>query len=414
MSKLIDERLPQKIGKGMLPDYPAIKSPWERQIGFLAATHYAARYSAVVSSAIMQAYRILVSDYAERATYLCEDAYARLLALMKGPYDGKVFFDLNNIHPFCRGGFVGALIGGRGDEGQLMCGRSNDFGTYRAEKELDICDWDIIGSELCRATTMSLQANGDGLADFLRPGPSFEFNMVEAKGCGDRHCRIVAESRDKYPMPPREIWQSFGPVATADQIKYTPEEKCVKESMMFREECNYIFTNGTNVENDASAVMVTYVCGATLYILPTIDYLIKKGIIDEKFAAHVLKCVCEAAGKSAFGDAAAKEGHRLWLGVPREIGDDDGRVLGGHIEMFLQSMTVAYEIESFNKNEVVYVIDRVKLCSGQPRFADCLVSYWYGMAKTLINAQWALWEEPADTPDSKLRVKIAKKIDKFC
>jgi hypothetical protein len=36
---------------------------------------------------------------------------------------------------------------------------------------------------------------------------------------------------------------------------------------------------------------------------------------------------------------------------------------------------------------------------------------WYGMAKTLINAQWALWEE--DSPEGKLRIKIAKRIDKF-
>ena len=36
----------------------------------------------------------------------------------------------------------------------IMCGRCQDFGTYRCEKELDVCDWDIVGSELCRTTTM--------------------------------------------------------------------------------------------------------------------------------------------------------------------------------------------------------------------------------------------------------------------
>jgi hypothetical protein len=239
--------------------------------------------------------------------------------------------------------------------------------------------------------------------------------MVEAKGCGDRHCRIVAESRDKYPMPPHEIWESFGPVGSADQIKFTPEEECVKESNIFREECNYAFINGTNTENDSSsAVMLAYSSAATLYILPTARYAINQGLIEEKFFDHVLKCVCEAAGKAAFGETYAKEAQRQWLGVPKEIGDDDGRVMGGHIEMYLQSMRVPYEIEAFNKEEVVYVIDRGILTLGELKYSDALISYWYGMTKTLVNAQWSLWEEAGDTPAEKLRIRIAKKIDKFC
>ena len=42
--------------------------------------------------------------------------------------------DQLNMHPFMRGNFVGGLIGDAGDEQLLMCGRVNDFGTYRAEK----------------------------------------------------------------------------------------------------------------------------------------------------------------------------------------------------------------------------------------------------------------------------------------
>ena len=36
---------------------------------------------------------------------------------------------------------------------------------------------------------------------------------------------------------------------------------------------------------------------------------------------------------------------------------------------------------------------------------------WAGMVKTLVNVQWSLWEE--DSPEGKLRIKIARKIDKF-
>jgi hypothetical protein len=39
---------------------------------------------------------------------------------------------------------------------------------------------------------------------------------------------------------------------------------------------------------------------------------------------------------------------------------------------------------------------------------------WYGMSKTLIGSQWALWRETENIPEEKLRLKIAKKIDKYC
>jgi hypothetical protein len=413
MSKKIDERLPQFIGKGRLPDYPAMKSPWERQIGYLETMHYISRYSAVISAAILQALRILVPDYEKRAEFMCKDAWERLYT---NTYDGgQDWIDDKNMHPFCRGGFLGGLIGDKGDEAMLMPGRCNDFGTYRAEKELDVCDWDIVGSELCRATTASLQSNGDAIKEHFRPGYGYvEFSMVEAKGCGDRHCRVVAEDRGKFPLPERKVWQTFGPIATADQIKYTPEEDCVKEPMMFREDCNYTFTNGTNSDQDSNAVMVPFACAASVYLLPSLEYFIQKGIVDAKTAEHVLKCVCEAAGKTAFGERSAIEAQRQWLGVPREISDDDGRVMGGHIEMVLQSKMTPYKIEAFNQNEVIYVIDRGMLTVGAPRFDTAFVSYWYGMTKTLVNAQWSLWEEPGDTTPDKLRIKIAKKIDKFC
>ncbi len=415
MSRKIDERLPQESGQGVLPQYTAVKTPWERLIGYRDAMHYVSRYRSVISAAIMQGLRIMIPDYEERAKVLCEEAYGRLWAYQSSEGVPESLHKKLNVHPFCRGNFVGGLLGDEGDDGLLMCGRVNDFGTYRVEKELDICDWDIVGSELCRATTMSLQAGADAMATKLRSGAKLEYCMVEAKGCGDRHCRIVAECREKYPMPEHEIWESFGPVATADQIKDTLDEDMVKESCVFREECDYRFINGTNLEEESPmASTPTVTCAATFYVLPAIEYAIQKGYVEDKQARHILKCVCEAAGKAAFGEHYTKDALRNWLAVPREIGDDDGRVLGGHIETFLQCMTVPYTIEAFNKEEVVYLIDRNQLACGYPKFVDCLVAYWFGASKTLINTKWAAWEEAKDTPEDKLRLKIAKKIDKRC
>lgn len=412
MSKKIDPRLPERIGEGAgLKDYVGIRSPWGKLFDYRAAMHYANRYEAVIGAAVMQAYRILIPDYRTRSKLMCEDSFRRLLESCRMTAEGLA--DGQNVHPFMVGEFSGALCGDAGDDNLLMCGRVQDFGTYRAEKELDQCPWDIIGSELCRATTMSLQGTSKAYSEMFRDGPTMEYCMVEAKGCGDLHCRIVAENRDKYPMPEHEIWESFGPVATADQIHFTPEEDCVKEPQVFREECNYTWSNGTNAESDSSSVnYARLTTGAGLYLLPAIDAAVEQGITTREFADHVLKCVMEAAGKAMFGEQYATQALRLELGVPNEIGED-GRLAGGHVEMVLQALTINYEVEAFNKNEVILVIDRKALeINGNAIYPNLHVWLWNGAVKTMVNAQWSLWEE--DSPEGKLRIKIAKKIDKFC
>ena len=194
MGQKIDERIPKNSGEGAgFSTFNAVQSPWNKLYSYQEALHYASRFESVLSAAATQALRIMVPDYAQRAQMMCEEAYARLYATgqLYGNDDGF------GIHPFMCGQFAGALIGDKGDDALLMCGRCQDFGTYRAEKELDVCDWDICGSELCRTTTMSLQGQADASAERRRKGPTMDYLMVEAKGCGDRHCRIIAESREK-------------------------------------------------------------------------------------------------------------------------------------------------------------------------------------------------------------------------
>jgi hypothetical protein len=112
-----------------------------------------------------------------------------------------------------------------------------------------------------------------------------------------------------------------------------------------------------------------------------------------------------------FGERYAIKACRDWLGVPNSIGED-GRLLGGVIEMLLQSLVCKYEIEAFNENEVIYVIDKGGLAiTGCQSLPQAHLYMWMGMVKTLVNAQWSVWEE--DSPAGKMRIKIAKKIDKF-
>ncbi len=415
MGKKKDERIPGQIGKGLLAERAVVSTPWDKVISYKDSIHYISRYYSVVGAAVMQAYRILVPDYAQRSKIMCEDAYARLY-YTSGMNGKDAALNELNIHPYMRGGFCGSLSGDSGDEAYLMCGRVNDFGTYRVEKELDVCDWDVIGTELCRATTMSLSAGAVCRQEMLRKGPSMDYCMVEARGAGDRHCRIVAESREKYPMPAHEIWEAFGPIATEDQIRNTAEEDTVKESQVFREEANYRYESGTHqLAGPESTMGNRFVHAMGLYLLPAIDAAIREGVTTEERAKHVLHCVLEAAGKSAWGDRTAKEAHRQWLGVPKEIGENDGRIMGGHLEVILQSAGVQYSMEAFNKDEVVYIIPKQMINILNPRILDCLISYWYGECKSLVSPEWSLWEEKTEQiTDEMCRIKIARKIDKFC
>ena len=74
MSKKIDERLPKTIGEGVTP----VVSPWGKTITYRDAVHYCQRYSNVVAASVMQAFRMLVPDYAERSQAMCTNAYNRL------------------------------------------------------------------------------------------------------------------------------------------------------------------------------------------------------------------------------------------------------------------------------------------------------------------------------------------------
>ena len=86
--------------------------------------------------------------------------------------------------------------------------------------------------------------------------------------------------------------------------------------------------------------------------------------------------------------------------------------MGGLIEMLLQSLVCKYDVEAFNKNEVILAIDRTGLeITGTKDVPEAHLWMWQGMIKTLVNVQWSLWEE--ESPKGKMRIKIAKKIDKF-
>jgi hypothetical protein len=415
----IDERIPREVGQGALPDHPAIKTPWEKLISFHDAYHYAMRNNAAFGAVFTEVLRILIPDYAERSKRMCDINYDIFYGMMSGPY-GKPLLDSDNAHPFMKGAFLSGLGSDSGDEALLMYGRVNDFGTHRIEKELDNCPFNIQGSEVCRISAYITQGNGYGFTDLFGEGKKLEYNMMEAQGCGDLHCRFIIEDREHYPLPdakPKASWEVFGPIATGDSAQVTPEEKMLKEPQHFREECDYTYTSGLYSRKTAAEVflntrMSSFLLGVN-YVTPVLDQMLANGEVTQEQVDNVIEGVCSAAGKMMFADFFAKKGLRDWLGAPPEV--NDGRLLGAYIEIQLQMWLGEYSIMAFNKDEVIYDI---KKFGGEqhksPHVVKAYTALWYGMAKTLVGNRWAAWRETEGVPEDVTRIKIAKKIDKFC
>ena len=420
MNKRIDDRLPKEVGMGALPAHPAVKTPWEKLISFRDAYHYACRHHAAIGAVFQEALRILIPDYETRVDLMARTDVANKYYVFNQMEvaPGLLYRDFHAenhfLHPFFstaddEGGYLAGAFGDMGDERLLMTGRVNDFGTYRVEKELDTCPWDIMGSEICRVSTATLEEIGRAY------GKNCEYTMVEARGCGDLHCRVICENRDKYPMPPRKVWDNFEPLATADMIKFTPEEQMYAEPQTMRGECGYKYRNGMCEERTATDMFnggaVDYALGSDYCINP-LNAMIKSGEVTQESVDNLITCLFMAAGKMMFVEEFAINGLHDWLGVPRGI--NDGRVLGGYIEVLLQCTKCEYEVVAFNKDEVVYHINRKLFERKLNMLTTAYTAFWYGMAKTLISPQWFVWEEQEGVDPSIYCIKIAKKIDKFC
>ncbi len=100
MSKKIDERIPNTIGKGIYPDYPAVASPWGRLYSFREAAENSQRNVAVFSAALMQAFRILIPDYEERAELLCKFSYERMYQVFASPIGKMVGIEYVSHYSF--------------------------------------------------------------------------------------------------------------------------------------------------------------------------------------------------------------------------------------------------------------------------------------------------------------------------
>ena len=135
---------------------------------------------------------------------------------------------------------------------------------------------------------------------------------------------------------------------------------------------------------------------------------------DEEFE-RIFKIVFSTAGKNAFIEPFAVEGLRSWVGVPREIGDNDPRLMGGYIKNILDTQLVPCELEAFTEDEVRIRVDTETFNGRFPMapVEELTLGYetlWHNMVKTMVSTEWSCWFEGKD--DEEMTIVVGRKIDK--
>ena len=234
-------------------------------------------------------------------------------------------------------------------------------------------------------------------------------NMCEARGCGDRHCRVVAERRDVTGLE-KQDWlhhreQAYFPVHN------TPEERTVKEGQILR---NGKYTNAFGEEKSFDwaynwVMMMGWVWSIQFPLVAMGDMCED----DDEFE-RLLKIVFSIAGKNEFIDFSSYEGLRDFLGVPHDIDKVDSRIMGSYIKTLLDCQLVPCEFTAFEKDETRIHCDCDDFV-GRYEMApldELVVGYeaqWNGAVKTLLSPEFSVWFEGVDTED--MEIVIGKKID---
>jgi hypothetical protein len=228
--------------------------------------------------------------------------------------------------------------------------------------------------------------------------------MCQARGCGNKHCRVVAERRDKYDLP-KQGWLEHmqQPV---DPIHDTPRSRMVKEGQCLRNgQYTQAFGEETSLEDAYHWVaQMGWVWSVQFPMMA-----IKDMAPDEDEFMRVFRIVFATAGKNQFIEPFAKEGLRAHLGVPHWVDDNDGRLLGSYIMYMLDVQQVPYEMERWTEDETWI---RLKTEDFTARYemapldelVDAYEAQWNGAAKTLVSPEWSCVIEGRDDEDMIIKV----------
>jgi len=195
--------------KEKLDSRKCFATAWGKLITEEEAYRQLNRQIAAMTANLFQVMRIFEPSWEKRTAAICDIANMMNMAVAGTPEEQKDYvnaslYEAFNIPELCeKSSWLGGITGDSGDEWENMAGRVVQFTRNRVEKELDTCPWDIVGSELCNMTTSMFTANFD-LASSNGTENEVALNMCQARGCGNKHCRVVAERRDVYNLPKQD------------------------------------------------------------------------------------------------------------------------------------------------------------------------------------------------------------------
>lgn len=400
--------------KDKLDNIKGIETVWGKVITEKEAYMYGLRQIASFSANLFQVMRIFEPDYNKRTELICEIANMMNMSVagtedMQKEYI-NAYYDEWNIPEFCiRSSWLGAIFGDSGDEYQNMAGRVIQFTPDRVEKELDTCPWDIVGSEMCNMTTAMFLANFD-LCSSQGTTNEMALDMCEAKGCGDLHCRVVAERKDVFNRNDQGPLDHMGQPKGA--VHPTPRERMFKECQALR---NGSYVNAFGEEKTLEwcyrwSMENGWTWSVTFPLLAIRDMAPS----DEEFE-RIFRIVFSTAGKNAFIDPFTVEGMRAWLGVPHTIDENDGRLMGGYIKLQLDTQLVPNEITRFDKDEVRIKVKQEDFVGRFPMspMEELIFGYeslWHNMVKTMVSSEWSCWFE--DKENIYMVIVVGKKVDK--
>ncbi|MBQ3283934.1 MAG: hypothetical protein IJH42_08840, partial [Atopobiaceae bacterium] len=325
-------------------------------------------------------------------------------------YLDQFYTDWNIPELVKRAAWIGAIWGDYGDEAEDMAGRVIQFTENRVEKELDTCPWDIVGSEMCNMTTGMFTANFDIAAggEHGEITNDVQLNMCEARGCGNPHCRVVAERLDHFNLEHQGWLDHRG--AAHEPVHDTPPERRVKHAQGLR--------NGQYVQafGEENSLEWQYNWVAQMGWVWSISFpliAIRDMAEDDDEFERILRIVFATAGKNSFIDPFAREGLRAWLDIPRSIDDNDPRVMGAYIGAMLGCQLVPFEWEAFDGEGVEIRVDQ-ETFTGRFEMApldEITLGYeaqWNGACHTLVSPEWSVW---IDEDDDDFIINVGRKVD---
>jgi hypothetical protein len=382
-------------------------SPWDQIKSSRETYKFAVRQSAMFAVNITNAISIIEPDYEKRQT-LMSSLWGGEMDFMWGEDDpmGQVaeFEKRFAIPPFIKDGIYRvANYCDKGDEMCLLTGYIWSATNDRMEKEIHVCDYDICGPEVCDLSI----GGGQHFCAGLGGVPLNNFDS-ERRGCGDKYCHVVIETKRKYGEHPNKDgyeWEQWGPPVSGMRRQKDGAEPIKEVDWLtngeYRAPLGASFTAGEMYKDFA---MWPFAYSTTM-----VQAIREFSDTDEAKARNqrIVETMFDATGKIQFAEWNTRKAARDWMGVPESV--EDGRVMGGYISMILQGQSCPWKFTEFSEDRVVIDCDKLNFTLfGQfPEFGPYYAAYFNGMVKTLVNTEWVV-KIDEDAPDETLRFIVEK------